>query len=123
MIEALDQRGLLLQGQTVRRAGSIPRKDPVNSFRHLVWAFDPCRHLTNLLDRPFIVDFASARLEFDPEFIEDEGNTLEDFVRSRFDERMDQVMAIYHELIARAGIYLTDLHPQNIKFGRPDSPP
>jgi hypothetical protein len=72
---------------------------------------------------PFIVDFASARLDFDPEFIEDEGNTLEDFVRSRFDEQTDQVMGIYHELIARAGIYLTDLHPQNIKFGRADFSP
>src|SRR5947208_9075576 len=29
---------------------------------------------------PFIVDFASARLDFDPELIEDEGNTFEDFV-------------------------------------------
>lgn len=65
---------------------------------------------------PFIVDFASARLDFDPHLIEDEGNTLEDFVRSRFDDRTDTVMGIYHELIGNAGIYLTDLHPQNIKF-------
>jgi hypothetical protein len=70
----------------------------------------------SVVSPPFIVDFASARLDFDPELIEDEGNTLEDFVRSRFDERTDQVMAICHELIARAGIFLTDLHPHNIKF-------
>jgi hypothetical protein len=66
---------------------------------------------------PFIVDFASARLDIDPQLIEDEGNTLEDFVRSRFDERTDTVMGIYYELIAKAGVYLTDLHHHNIKFG------
>jgi hypothetical protein len=54
---------------------------------------------------PFIVDFASARLDFDPELIEDEGNSLEDFVRSRFDDRTDQVMGIYYELEQRAHCY------------------
>ena len=67
---------------------------------------------------PFIVDFASARLDQDPQLIEDPDNTFEDFVRSRFDDRTDEVMALYYELIAKAGMYLTDLHPQNIKFAR-----
>jgi hypothetical protein len=70
----------------------------------------------SIVSRPFIVDFASAFLDTSPDFIEDEGHTLEDFVRERFDDRADVVMGIYYELISRAGIYLTDLHPHNIKF-------
>ena len=65
---------------------------------------------------PFIVDFASARLDADPQLIEDAGNTMDDFVRSRFDDRTDIVMGVYCELINKAGMYLTDLHPHNIKF-------
>ena len=65
---------------------------------------------------PFIVDFASARLDEPPNLIEDEGHTLADLVRERFDENADRVLALHDELIARAGIYLMDLHPHNIKF-------
>lgn len=65
---------------------------------------------------PFIVDFASAVLDFPPELNEDEGHTLADLVRERFDERAADVLAIYEELVERAGIYLSDPHPNNIKF-------
>lgn len=53
---------------------------------------------------PFIVDFASARLDVPSDLIEDKGNTLVDLVRERFDERADQVLGLYYDLIARAGI-------------------
>lgn len=65
---------------------------------------------------PFIVDFASAHLDVDPGCVFDEGNSLEDLVRERFGERTDEVMAIHHDLIDLAGIYLYDLNPYNIKF-------
>ena len=69
---------------------------------------------------PFVVDFASAAIDVDPELIEDEGHTLADMVRERFgDERAGAVLDIREELIARAGVYLSDLHGHNIKFAPP----
>jgi hypothetical protein len=68
---------------------------------------------------PFVVDFASARLDRPSELIEDEGHTLIDMIRERFDDRADEVIALYEELIASAGIYLSDFHPHNIKFAPP----
>ena len=65
---------------------------------------------------PFVVDFASAFLDFPTDLIEDEGHTLADLVQSRFGERSDAVMNFYHALVDRAGIYLSDLHPNNVKF-------
>ena len=65
---------------------------------------------------PFVVDFASAHIDRPPELIEDEGHTLLDMIRERFDERADEVIALYDDLIASAGIYLSDFHPHNIKF-------
>jgi hypothetical protein len=65
---------------------------------------------------PFMVDFASARLDIPPDLIEDEGNTFVDLIRERFDERADEVMALHYELIERAGIYLLHMHADNIKF-------
>jgi hypothetical protein len=68
---------------------------------------------------PFVVDFASACLDRPPELIEDEGHTLVDMIRERFDERADEVIAVYEELIESAGIYLSDFHRHNIKFLEP----
>jgi len=78
-----------------------------------LWALE-----MSIVTPPFAVDFASARLDFPPDLIEDEGHTLEDLVRDRFEDRTAEVLALYHELVDRAGIYLTDLHPHNIKFAR-----
>jgi hypothetical protein len=87
---------------------NVPR--PVN-FDDELWVIE----MTTVV-RPHVVDFASARLDVPPGLIEDEGHTIEDMVRERFEERADDVIALYYELITRAGIYLTDLHPHNIKF-------
>jgi hypothetical protein len=76
-----------------------------------LWALE-----MSIVTPPFAVDFASARLDFAPDLIEDEGHTLEDLVRDRFEDRAAEVLAFYHELVDRAGIYLTDLHLHNIKF-------
>ncbi len=36
---------------------------------------------------PYLVDFASAIFDIEPDFIEDDGHTFEDFIRHRFDDR------------------------------------
>ena len=68
---------------------------------------------------PYIVDFASAFLDTPPDFIEDEGHTLHDMIRQRFDDRADEVIGLYQDLIASAGVYLSDFHRHNIKFAQP----
>jgi hypothetical protein len=65
---------------------------------------------------PFIVDFASAFLDTPPDFIEDEGHALHDMIRARFDERADEVIGLYEDLVASAAVYLSDFHRHNIKF-------
>jgi hypothetical protein len=66
---------------------------------------------------PYIVDFASARLDIRPDLIEDEGHTFHDRIRDRFGSaRAQKVIDICDDLAARAGIYLLDPHPGNIKF-------
>ena len=65
---------------------------------------------------PFIVDVASAYLDFPPDWPEDEGHMLIDMIRDRFDDQADEILAVYHELGLRAGIYLSDFHRHNIKF-------
>lgn len=65
---------------------------------------------------PSYVDFASALFDVPPDFIEDDGHTFEEFICDRFDDRADQALDFYHELAARTGIYLPDLHRENMKF-------
>lgn len=77
----------------------------------------------SLVSPPFIVDFASAHLDEPPDWIEDEAHTFYDFVFAKFGDRTDQVMALHHELFQRAGVYLCDLHPDNIKFDDPPASP
>ena len=67
---------------------------------------------------PYIVDFASAFLDTPPDFIEDQGHTLHDMIRQRFDERADEVIGLYEDLIVSAGVYLSDFHRHNIKFAQ-----
>jgi hypothetical protein len=70
----------------------------------------------SIVSPPFVVDFASCRLDHASGLIEDEGNTLDDMVRERFGEQADDVLQLRDRLIGLAGIYLWDLHPENIKF-------
>ena len=83
-----------------------------------LWEFDDaCLAIEmSIVAPPYYVDFASAIFDSPPDFIEDEGNSFEDFIRHRFDERADDALAFYFELAGRAGIYLPDIHRENMKF-------
>jgi hypothetical protein len=65
---------------------------------------------------PYLLDFASAIIDRAPDLIEDDGNTLADLVAERFGERAAEVLFLQQQLVDLAGIYITDLHPHNIKF-------
>jgi hypothetical protein len=69
-----------------------------------------------VVSAPYILDFASAIFDFPPDLIEDEGHTFEDLVRYRFGEQADEILSLHDELAVRAGIFLMDPHPHNIKF-------
>ncbi len=76
----------------------------------------------SIVSPPFVVDFASVRLDEEPDLIEDEGNTLADMVFDRFgDDLAPTVLAMRQALIDEAGAYLLDLHAHNVKFA-PDLP-
>jgi hypothetical protein len=69
-----------------------------------------------IVSAPYVVDFASVRLDVPDDLIEDEGHTLVDMIRERFDEDADPVIELVDELASYAGVYLTDVHRHNIKF-------
>jgi hypothetical protein len=104
--------GLLPDIDARREAGSGIR-DPG------IARFDDESHVIEMsfVRPPFVLDFASATLDAPPDFSHDEGHTLEDLVRERFDEsKVDRVMELYYELGRVAGVYVSDLNPHNIKF-------
>src|SRR5437879_2497464 len=84
----------------------------------MLWAYDDENLVIEMeiVVPPYVVDFASVRLDVPEDLIEDEGHTLVDMIRERFDERADEVIALCEELVSSAGIYLTDVHRHNIKF-------
>lgn len=65
---------------------------------------------------PYLLDFASAKIDAAHDLIEDEGHTIIDMIRERFDDQADDVIALVDELGSYAGVYLTDVHRHNIKF-------
>ncbi len=84
----------------------------------MLWAYDDENLVIEMeiVVPPYVVDFASVRLDVPEDLIEDEGHTLVDMIRERFDERANEVIALCEELASCAGIYLTDVHRHNIKF-------
>jgi hypothetical protein len=73
---------------------------------------------------PYLLDFASAKIDAAHDVIEDEGHTLADLIRERFDgTQADDVLALIDELGSYAGVYLTDVHAHNIKFATPPPNP
>ena len=70
-----------------------------------------------IVSPPYLLDFASATLDTAPDLIEDEGHTLADLVLERFGDRAPEIFYVRQQLEERAGIFLIDIHPHNIKFG------
>jgi hypothetical protein len=84
----------------------------------ILWAYDDESLVIEMeiVTPPYVVDFASVRLDVPEDLIEDEGHTLVDMIRERFDDKADAVIALCEELESAAGVYLTDVHRHNIKF-------
>lgn len=68
---------------------------------------------------PFLLDFGSAWLDEAPDFSEEVLLQWHDEIRGRFGDRFAEVMSVLTILARTAGIYLLDVHPNNIKFDNP----
>jgi hypothetical protein len=74
----------------------------------------------SIVHPPFVLDFASARLDGDA--IEFPEHVLEELAvrrREEFGDRWQKVSIILYQL-QKLGIHMTDVHPGNIAFVNPD---
>ena len=68
-----------------------------------------------IVQRPFILDFAGAYLDFRPEFPAEIWADWEVEKREQFDKRWPMVRRIL-DAFEEMGIYLLDVSPSNIAF-------
>ena len=73
-----------------------------------------------IVQRPFLLDFASAWLDGEPDFSEEVLAEWDRQKRDQFEERWPQVARVLAAL-RRHGVYLQDVHPGNITFGEAES--
>jgi hypothetical protein len=69
-----------------------------------------------LVQRPFILDFGGAYLDYPPDFSDDVLAEWEREKREQYGSRWPEVQAILREL-EKLDIYMVDVHPGNISFG------
>lgn len=68
-----------------------------------------------VVEPPFVLDFASAYIDQRPVYTEEEEEEWEQTFKENFGERWDTVQSI-RAVFRRHKIYLTDLTPRNIRF-------
>ena len=69
-----------------------------------------------IVQRPFVLDFGGAYLDYPPDFTEDVLAEEDKKRRELYGEHYPEVMAILRELEGY-DIYMIDVHPGNISFG------
>ncbi|MEM6560256.1 MAG: hypothetical protein AAF656_01540 [Planctomycetota bacterium] len=67
---------------------------------------------------PFLLDFASAYLDTPPDFPPEVLAQWHEDLQGRFGERYTDALAVFDELKRVAGVYLYDVHADNLKFER-----
>lgn len=70
----------------------------------------------SIVSRPFVLDFASARLDIPPDFPEDVMRDWTEEKVEQFGPHWPKARAILSFLQSRYGVYLVDVHPGNIGF-------
>ena len=73
-----------------------------------------------LVQPPFLLDFAGARLDYSPDFPPE---VIEQWMadkRQEFGNHWPDVLALLDSLTQRFGIYMLDVNPGNITFGDED---
>ena len=69
-----------------------------------------------VVERPFLLDFANARLDEAPEFPAEVMENWREEMAERFNDRWPQVRMIFAVLAGQHGIHLLDVHHGNIGF-------
>jgi len=69
-----------------------------------------------IVERPFVLDFAKATIDAPPDFSPEVMQEWLDRKAQDFGDDWPAVLAIMNELANRYGVYLTDLNPGNIAF-------
>jgi hypothetical protein len=69
-----------------------------------------------IVERPFLLDFASAHLDEPPEFTRDVLEQWELAKQEEFGSHWPRVVTLLEILKQEYGIYLLDVHPGNIAF-------
>lgn len=73
----------------------------------------------DIVSPPFVLDFAGAYLDHQPDYGEEVYREWVEEKREQFGENWPEVRKVMREL-AGHGIYLADVKPGNIEFGRDD---
>lgn len=68
-----------------------------------------------LVSRPFLLDFASVRLELDPDFTTEAMANWQEILREHFDDDFPEVERVL-AILRIHGIHMTDVHPGNLCF-------
>ncbi|MBI4623026.1 MAG: hypothetical protein HY736_07375 [Verrucomicrobia bacterium] len=81
----------------------------------LGWNDDCLAIELTVVSRPFVLDFAGARLDEPPEFSEEVWQDWESEKREQFEGRWPEVQAVLAELRTH-GVFMLDVTPTNIAF-------
>jgi hypothetical protein len=73
-----------------------------------------------IVDRPFLLDFASAHLDYPPDFPAEVIDQWEHEKHDLFGANWSRVQILLQILQDKYDIYLLDVHPANIAFAEPD---
>ena len=74
----------------------------------------------SIVERPFLLDFASAYLDDPPDFPPDVIQQWEESKQEEFGPHWPRVVTLLELLKQDFGIYLLDVHPGNIAFVEPE---
>lgn len=69
-----------------------------------------------MVPAPFLLDFATAYLDREPDFSDDALETWREIKREEFGKHWGRVEMLIQMLWDRCGIYMVDVHPGNIAF-------
>jgi len=70
-----------------------------------------------IVQPPFLLDFASAYLDYPPDFSDEVLEEWQHAKREEFGDRWGTVLVMLKVLENDYGIYMVDVHPGNISFG------
>lgn len=69
-----------------------------------------------IVQAPYLLDFAGAHLDAAPDFPEDRIDWWHEKMLEEFGQHYGDVLSVIDGLRKRAGIYMLDVHPDNIAF-------